>query len=362
MERESDSVVSQWINSRNYLETAGIVLTAEEQAWFSADTHSGPPFRVTRYYASLIREADPADPIRLQSIPSILEEQLNPHELEDPLGEADHSPVPRLIRRYPARALFITTGSCAVYCRHCFRRSIAGAAAPPTDAEILAAAEYIGKHPEITELLLSGGDPLMLSDERLEGIIRSFREQRPDLVLRICTRVPVVQPARVTPSVLAILAACRNPALYVVTQFNHPAEVTEESRTAVKALVDCGIPVLNQTVLLRGVNDSADCLQQLFESLVAVRAIPYYLFQLDLAPGTAHFRVSLERTREIYRELQKRLSRLALPDLSVDLPGGEGKVVLADSGIVSRKGSRYLLRNQEGYSCHYTDPGESDRV
>lgn len=327
-------------------------LSDREEAFFS---YRGPEdklrFLVNPYYASLAG-SDPQDPIRRQFMPRIEEYTVRDCELTDPLGESEYTPVPRLVHRYRDRALLLVTDACAMYCRHCFRRSFAGHdSGVLTDDQLKEAAAYLDKHREVNELLLSGGDPLTCSDEKLEEILKIIRSKRPDLAIRLATRMPVVLPQRITESLADMLS--RYAPLWVVTQFNHNREINEESSAATDRLINRGIPILNQAVLLKGINDNVSDLEKLFQSLVRMRIKPYYLFQGDLAAGTSHFRVSLERGREIMAELRTRISGLALPVYAVDLPGGGGKIPLTENYETGRDEDNYYFRNIEGREYAY---------
>jgi len=330
-----------------------IALTPDEESFFSRG--EGLPLLVTPHYLSLMTD-DPADPIRRQAIPRAEEFFISADEVSDPLSEADFRPASRLVHRYPDRVLFLACGICATYCRHCFRRSFtstkAGAATP---AEVESAVLYIAAHPEVKELLVSGGDPLMLDDALLFPLLERFRSVRPDLVIRVATRFPVVLPHRFTKAFTQKLARLRP--LFIITHFNHPAELSPESLQALDRLSCSGLTVLNQSVLLRGVNDNPVVLADLSHGLVAAGAVPYYLFLGDMAQGTSHLRVGLEEGRRIYRELSRMVSGLALPFFAVDLPGGGGKVMLSDSPQVGEDESGFYFENREGRVFRY--PRES---
>jgi lysine 2,3-aminomutase len=310
------------------------------------DESASFPVRVTPYFDSL---ADPYvdDPISRQYRYSHEETLILPYELEDPLGEAKFMPVPRLIHRYRNRALLLVTGRCAMHCRYCFRRHFAGQENRTlSQSELTGAAEYLRQHDEIDELLLSGGDPLTLDDDNLAGIIGLLREKVPGLVLRLCTRVPGVLPSRITPKLCDILAAATP--IWIVAQFNHPRELSAECAAALGRLIDSGLPVVSQTVLLRGVNDDSDVLEDLFNGLVKLRVKPYYLFQPDLVQGTSHFRVPLVRSLAIVRELKEKISRLALPVFAVDIPDGGGKVSLDKESYPKDKDGNFILSSENG--------------
>ncbi len=311
------------------------------------------PARVPRYYASLIDPRDPMDPIALMSIPRAAE--LSPGGLEDPLAEDSHMPVPRLVHRYRDRALLLVTLTCAMYCRFCTRKRLVGSRGAMTKAELDAAAAYLMDHPEIRDVLVSGGDPLTLSDQRLGEILGSLRRIPSVRIIRVATRVPAVLPSRITAD-LAGLLATHSP-LFVMTHFDHPRELTHEARTALRLLGDHGLPMANQTVLLSGVNDDPDTLTELFMGLLEERVRPYYLLQGDLTEGTEHLRTPLAKGIELMEILRGRLSGLALPTLVLDLPHGGGKVPLTPNYVMSMAPGRTVLRNFEGQVVVYPDPG-----
>ena len=332
-----------------------LVLEKEERAFFEDPRRAETlPFRVTDYYLSLISD-DPKDPLRRQFVPTAGEFHILPYETGDPLFEERFTPVPRLVRRYPDRALLKVNDTCAVYCRHCFRRDFTGRAAGAlTDTGLGAACDYLRRETEVKELLLSGGDPLLLDTRRLESILGSLRKVRPDVMFRLATRVPVTLPSRVDESLAAMLAEYFP--LWVVTQFNHPREITQESTAAMRNFILAGLPCVNQTVLLKGVNDNAGVLGALFRGLVNIGVKPYYLFQGDLAAGTGHFRTSIRTGWKIMEELRSRVSGLAVPVYAVDLPGGGGKIPLERGRVVEETTESYAFRNMEGNV--YTYPKE----
>ncbi|MCK5672757.1 MAG: KamA family radical SAM protein, partial [Spirochaetales bacterium] len=280
----------------------------------------------------LLAEHRENDPIRRQFLPHRDEQITKPWETKDPLGENPHKVTERLIHRYSDRALFLASDTCAMYCRHCFRRDyLSKNPSPLNKIEIDNAAKYLRSNTGIKELIISGGDPLILDNSTLKGILSVFREYRPDIIFRIASRMPVVLPSRITNSFGKMLSEFKP--VFFITQFNHPKELTPASKQAVSILVNNGIPVLTQAVLLRTVNDSVDILEDLFQELVRNSVKPYYLFQGDLAAGTSHLRVSIIRGLEIMRELRTRISGLAMPVYAVDLPGGGGKIPLTESYI-----------------------------
>ncbi|MGI6432680.1 MAG: KamA family radical SAM protein [Sphaerochaetaceae bacterium] len=332
-------------------------LTEKELAWFEKKG-SFLPFAVSPYYLSLIDPHDPLDPLRIQVIPSIDEQHIQDFDQTDPLAEENHEVYPRLIHRYANRVAFLVTDVCATYCRHCFRRRFTATEhSKATKEEIEQVASYVKEHPQVIEMLLTGGDPLMLSDSYLDTLIGTIRAQRSELVLRLCTRMPAVYPERVTAELIQMLKKHTTTAMYVMTQFNHPRELTEASMQATNMFVDAGFPLLNQTVLLKGVNDNPDTLEALMNGLVAHRIKPYYLFQGDLVGGTSHLRVPLATGFALEKELRRRLSGLAMPQYAVDLPFGGGKVPLSSSYVKGQnEDGQWVFKTLEGQKRIYADP------
>ena len=332
-------------------------LSKEEEDFFKAAKESANSktlnFAVTRYFLSLSDCNNPADPIRRQFMPSAYELNNAAYELEDPLGEEQYKVTPRLIHRYRNRVLLLVTDVCAVNCRYCFRRYFTGKKRGIiTRAELKLALEYIEKNRGIEEILLSGGDPLTVSDNRIGEILKSIKIRIPGIVIRIGTRIPSVLPGRVTGGLVDILKAYKP--LWIITQFNHPSELTNESIGALSKFINAGIPVLNQSVLLRGINDSEETLAELSRLLVAARVKPYYLFQGDLVTGTAHFRVPLEEGFRIVRALAEKVSGIGMPVFAVDLPGGGGKVNLFTVKLEKSKEGFYLI-DKKGERYFYPD-------
>jgi lysine 2,3-aminomutase len=331
-------------------------VSPEERAYIAAVTERGGlPFAVTPHFASLAGP-DQADPIRRQFFPGLQEELPDPFALEDPLGEAFHLAAPRFVHQYRDRALLLAGGRCAGYCRHCFRRVWVGSPRPfITGAELDPVTAYLKAHREIREVLVSGGDPLTVSDNALEGLFRRLREARTDepesapLSLRVCTRVPITDPKRLTGAAIGLFS--RSQPLRAAVHINHPRELAMESRRVLASCAAAGIPVLVQTVLLRGVNDDAAILAELFRECRGLGLTPYYLFQLDLAPGTAHFRVPLKRGLALYQELRS-LAGEDCPAYALDLPGGGGKIRLREDTIAGEgeetKGPVYYLKGPDG--------------
>jgi lysine 2,3-aminomutase len=302
--------------------------------------------RVTQRYAVAVTPAmidvidpyDPADPVARQFVPSDAELVTTPDERADPIGDAPHTPVKGITHRYADRLLLKPMHACAVYCRFCFRREMVGPGGDAlSPAELEAALDYIRARPQIWEVILSGGDPLILSPRRLKEIVAAL-DAIPHLgVIRIHTRVPVVDPARISPELVDALRADK--AAYVVLHANHPRELTDAARAACRRLIDAGIPMLSQSVLLKGVNDDPETLEALLRAFVRNRIKPYYLHHADLAPGTSHFRTTIAEGQALMRDLRGRVSGLCQPTYVLDIPGGHGKVpvgptYLRDDGTV----------------------------
>lgn len=331
-------------------------LTEEELEGALAAERAGLPLAITPYYLGLCDPEDPSCPIRRQVVPSALEARAVPGDLRDPLGEEAHEVAPDLIRRYPDRALLFTSDRCAVYCRFCTRSRMVGAGGGPRSLERLAPAlAYLRAHPEVRDVIVSGGDPLVMSTERLTRLLAELRSIDSIETLRLATRVPVVLPQRITGELLSALRSFHP--LWIMTHFNHPKELTERSRAACRRLADAGFPVMNQSVLLRGVNDSAETLEALFRGLVRERVRPYYLLQADPVSGTGHLRTPLSVGVEIVRALQGRLSGIALPKFIVDTPGGFGKVPVGPDYVVEQRPGVTRFRSPRGVLVDYVDPG-----
>src|SRR5579859_6247985 len=310
-------------------------LTADEAEGARRAESQGLPLRISPYYLSLVDRGDPACPIRRQCVPSAAEGTTVPGDLADPLGEVAHEVAPHLVQRYPDRALLLATDRCAVYCRFCTRSRMVGSGDGAVSLEALAPAlEYLRAHPEVRDVILSGGDPLAMATPRLVRLVEAVRAVPSVETIRLATRVPVTLPMRITPELLRALRP-HHP-LWVMTHFNHPRELTGESIGACTRLADAGFPVMNQTVLLAGINDDAAVLESLFRGLVRARVRPYYLLQADPVRGTGHLRTPLARGVAIMERLQGRLSGIALPKLICDTPGGRGKVPLGPHNVVSR--------------------------
>jgi len=310
---------------------------------------------ITPYYLSLIDLDDPQDPIRLQSVPSIAELNMADEDLEDPLHEDADSPVPGLTHRYPDRALLLVTDQCAMYCRHCTRRRFAGqqdAALPMSQIEN--AIDYIAKTPVIRDVLLSGGDSMLLDDDKLEHIVKRLRAIPHVEIIRFGSRLPVVLPQRITDDLCNMLKKYHP--IWLNTHFNHPSEITPESSAACERLANAGIPLGNQSVLLAGVNDCVHVMKDLVRQLVKIRVRPYYIYQCDLSQGLTHFRTPVAKGIEIIEGLRGHTSGYAVPTFVVDAPGGGGKIPVMPTYLISHAANKVILRNFEGVITTYTEP------
>jgi len=310
---------------------------------------------ITPYYASLMDREYKRGSIRLQGVPSIQELSRDPDDQEDPLDEDVDSPVPGITHRYPDRVLFLVTGICSMYCRHCTRRRWVGTRDLHLSGEDMERAlGYIREHGEIRDVLVSGGDPFIMEDASLEAILKRLREIDHVEIIRIGSRTPVVLPQRITEGLVSMLR--RYHPLYVNTHFNHPSEVTAESRDACARLADAGIPLGNQTVLLRDVNDCPLIMKRLMHELLMIRVKPYYIYQCDLSRGISHFRTSITKGMEIIENLRGHTTGMAVPTFVVDAPGGGGKIPVMPNYLLSQSDRRLVLRNYEGVITTYTQP------
>ncbi len=310
---------------------------------------------ITPYYASLIRTPDFSDPIFAQSVPNG-DELLSPDWLsEDPLMEQQCSPSPFLIHRYPDRILIVATSACATYCRHCTRKRVSSQCDKRiSDADVDFCVAYLQDHPEVDDVLISGGDPLTLSDAKINSLLTRIRSVKSVKVIRMASRTLVTLPMRITQSFVAMLKT--HSPVFINTHFNHPHEVTPEAITAANLLTDAGIPVGNQTVLLRGINDSPEIIETLCRVLFHNRIRPYYLFQCDLVRGIEHLRTPLGLGIDIMKHLRGRLSGLAIPNFAVDTPEHGGKVELLPQGILSTTPQGTFLENSRGEAVFYPNP------
>ena len=312
---------------------------------------------ITPYYLSLIDPDDPYDPIRKQAIPTNLELERYVGDLEDPLSEDIDSPVEGLTHRYPDRVMFLITENCSMYCRHCTRRRFAGHhdMAPP-QSQIEECIEYIRNTPSIRDVLLSGGDALLVSDKNLEETLRKLKEIPHVEIIRIGSRAPVTNPYRITPELCEILKKYQP--IYFNTHFNHSNEITTDSTKACEMLADAGIPLGNQSVLLKGVNDCIHIMKKLVQDLVKIRVKPYYIYQCDLSLGLGHFRTSVAQGIEIIEGLRGHTSGLCVPTFVVDAPGGGGKIPVMPDYTISQGNTRVVLRNFEGVITTYEEPND----
>jgi len=309
---------------------------------------------ITPYFFNLIDPADETCPIRRQVIPRIEETRTAPWEMTDPCGEDSHSPVPGVVHRYPDRVLFLVTDRCASYCRYCTRsRLVSNATGYDFHPDFARQIDYIRQHPEVRDVLLSGGDPLLLSDEKLDHLLRQLRAIPHVEFLRIGTRIPVFLPQRITPELCEVLR--RHHPLFVSIHSNHPRELTTEAREALGRMADSGIPLGNQSVLLRDVNDQLVVMLALLQKLLMCRVKPYYLYQCDLIAGSAHLRASVRQGLEIMEGLRGHTTGYAVPQYVIDAPGGGGKVPINPDYILKRSKERVVVRNFEGKLFEYPD-------
>ncbi|MCC6903659.1 MAG: KamA family radical SAM protein [Polyangiaceae bacterium] len=326
-----------------------------ERAGAERAERDGFPLAITPYYLSLIDRGDPSCPIRRQVVPHAAEREVTRGDLVDPLGEVAHEVAPDLVQRYPDRALVLATDRCAVYCRFCTRsRMVGGAGGTRTLEHLTPAFDWLAAHPEVRDVIVSGGDPLTLTTDRLVAVIERLRRVESIETIRLATRVPVVLPQRITAELLGALAPYHP--LWVMTHFNHPKELTPLARQGLELLANAGFPVMNQSVLLRGVNDDATVLAELFRGLVRCRARPYYLLQADPAKGTGHLRTPIATGVALMEQLWGRLSGIALPKLVVDTPGGFGKVPIGPDYVIARRPGVTRFRTPRGIEVEYFDP------
>jgi len=326
------------------VERAGVLLAGSKLA-----------MSITPHFFNLIDARDPDCPIRRQVIPRLEEGWTAPEEMADPCGEDSHMPVPGLVHRYPDRVLFLVTDRCASYCRYCTRsRVVSGVGEQHLETQWEAAFRYLEKTPQIRDVLLSGGDPLLFSDARLEKILTRLRAIPHIEFVRIGSRIPIFLPQRITPALCEMLRKFHP--LFISIHTNHPKELTTEVRDALGRLADAGIPLGNQSVLLRGVNDSADVQRALVHKLLRCRVRPYYLYQCDLINGSSHLRTSVAEGLEIIDQLRGHTTGYAVPQFVVDGPGGGGKIPLNPDYVLERRENRTLLRNYEGQTFEYPEP------
>ena len=313
------------------------------------------PIRITPYYAALIMSQNQLQPLRKTMVPTLDELLVSPGEESDPLGEEHDSPVPLIVHRYPDRVLFLATGFCSAFCRYCTRSHMVSkkdkmhAGIPQIDRALA----YIRQHTEIRDVIISGGDPLTLSDERIEYLLSGLRAIEHVEMIRLGTKVPAVLPMRITTKLTDMLKKYHP--LFMSLHFTHPDELTPETREACIRLADAGIPLGSQTVLLKGVNDEGDVYRKLTHELLKVRVKPYYLYQCDPIPGSAHFRTSVDKGLEIIKHLRGYTSGYAIPHYVIDAPGGGGKIPLLPEYFVAKENNLVILRNYEGKLYNYPD-------
>ena len=313
---------------------------------------------ITPYYASLMDPDDSSCPIRMQAVPTINETFIKPHEMADSLHEDVDSPTPGLTHRYPDRCLLMVTDQCSMYCRHCTRRRKAGATdSAYADEQIKKAIEYVRETKIIRDVLISGGDPLTLDEERLEWIIAELRAIPHVDIVRIGSRIPVVCPQRITPKLCNMLKKYHP--MWLNTHFNHPKEITKESSYACNMLADAGVALGNQSVLLKGVNDSAFLFRELCQQLLKLRVRPYYIYQCDQSQGIDHFRTSIGKGVQIIEYLRGHTTGLAQPQFIVDVPGGGGKVPVMPNYVLSHSDRQWILRNYEGMIAVCDEPEDN---
>ncbi|MDD5687039.1 MAG: KamA family radical SAM protein [Elusimicrobia bacterium] len=313
---------------------------------------------ITPHFLSLIDKNDPNCPLRKQAIPTHQELNISENDLADPCGEEKDTVVHGLVHRYPDRVLLLATDLCSMYCRHCTRRRIVGQKEISLSQEHLEAIyEYIRKNKKIRDVLISGGDPLILSDEKIESILKSLRSIEHVEIIRIGTRIPVTLPQRITSGLTAILKKYHP--LYVSIHFNHPKEISPETKVACSMLADAGIPLGSQTVLLKGINDTPKIMVRLMHELMKMRVKPYYIYQCDLAPGTSHFRTAIAAGIKIIESLRGHTTGYAVPTYVIDAPGGGGKVPVSPEYIISKSKSNIIIRNWKKEIYVYPENGQT---
>ena len=343
------------------INTLSRIIRLSEDEYLAILCHKGPlPVSITPYYLSLIDENNPLHPLRRTVVPVKREYLHSFGEEKDPLCEEQHSPVPGLVHRYPDRVLFLVTDFCSTYCRYCTRSRRVGDGGEVNSQQWEKALEYIENTPSIRDVLISGGDPLTLSDEKLEWLLSRLRQIPHVEFLRIGTKVPVVLPQRITPSLVRMLKHYHP--LWMSIHFTHPEELTIENRKACCRLADAGIPLGSQTVLLKGINDSVETMKHLMHGLLKIRVKPYYIYQCDPIPGSAHFRTPVEKGVEIIHSLRGYTSGYAVPTYVIDAPGGGGKIPVSPDYVAGRNKDCLLLRNYEGKLYQYPDSLEKVEI
>lgn len=310
---------------------------------------------ITPHFFNLIDREDPDCPIRRQIIPRVEETLVSPYEMADPCGEDGSMPVPGLVHRYPDRVLFLVTDRCAAYCRYCTRsRVVSGAGEQELETDHEAAFRYLEEHTEIRDVLLSGGDPLLFSDKKLEKILERLRSIEHIEFLRIGSRVPIFLPQRITPELCEMLQKYHP--LFLSVHVNHPRELTSEVKEGLERLANHGVPMGNQSVFLRGINDSVEVMKTLVHKLLMCRVRPYYLYQLDLIQGSSHLQAPVAKGIEIIEGLRGHTTGYAIPQFVIDAPGGGGKVPVNPDYVLQRNSERVVIRNFEGRTFEYPEP------
>ncbi len=316
-------------------------------------------FAVAPYYISLMDPDNPQCPFRLQSIPQESELEVSGEEFSDPLNEDDDMAVPNVVHRYPDRVLVTINSSCSMYCRFCTRRRFVldkGGHKDRNELEVIC--DYLESHPEIRDVIISGGDALMMGEKRLLEILGRIRAIPHVEIMRLASKIPCVLPMRITDALVQTLKIFKP--LYFMTHFNHPYEITPEAKLACERIVDNGIPMMNQTVLLRGINSEVVIMKKLMQELLTIRVKPYYIYQCDLSEGISHFRTPVEKGIEIIESLRGHTSGLAVPEFVIDTPGGGGKVPIGPQYLLSQSDKKVVLRNYEGIISSYPQPKETD--
>jgi lysine 2,3-aminomutase len=353
----SDKQWNDWhwqINNRirNISQLDHFLALSEEEKGFFYSFRGKLPIGITPYFLSLVSPDDPASPLRRTVIPTVNELIVSHGEADDPLGEENQSPIPGLVHRYPDRVLLLALDFCSTYCRYCTRSRVVGhGSIYPTRDRLEMAFDYIESNPKIRDVLISGGDPLTLSDDRLSWILANLRRIPHVEIIRIGTKTPAVLPQRITPQLVRMLR--RYHPVFMSLHFTHPDECTPEASRACGMLADAGIPLGSQTVLLSGINDSVETMTGLVHQLLMMRVKPYYLYQCDPISGSSHFRTSVDKGLEIMRGLRGFTSGYAVPTYVIDAPGGGGKIPVMPNYVIDRDGESWTLCNYEGNTYHY---------
>jgi lysine 2,3-aminomutase len=327
-----------------------VSVTEEEEKAFQA-AGKNLPFAITPYYMDLLDPINPEDPLRKTVIPHMMEFVTTSAEMVDPCGEDSHMPVPGLVHRYPDRVLFLVNETCSVYCRYCTRSRLVGSGKHHVEFE--AVYDYLRNHPEVRDVLISGGDPLVMSNEKLEGIISNLRAIPSIEIVRLGTKMPVVLPQRITENLVNMLKKYHP--FFMSIHFLHPDEITPDVERACNMLADAGIPTFSQTVLLKGVNDNPAVMKRLMQKLLTLRVRPYYIYQCDPVQGTSHFRTSIDTGLNIMEHLRGHTTGYAIPTYVVDAPAGGGKIPVSPDYIVSREPGKTVLRNYKGDVYEYIE-------